>query len=51
VNIGLEGSEMGGYYTQNTVYNWRLIYRLEADESSLISPAPIEMRGHVHFVH
>ncbi len=51
VNIGLEGSEMSGYYTQNTVYNWRLVYRLEADESSLISPAPIEMRGHVHFVH
>jgi len=51
VNFGLDDSAMSGYYAQNTVYNWRLVYRLETDESSLISPAPIEMRGHVHFVH
>jgi gliding motility-associated-like protein len=51
LNDDLESSEMSGYYAQNTVYNWRLVYRLEADETSLISPAPIELRGHVHFVH
>jgi hypothetical protein len=48
---GLEGSEMSGYFAQNAVYNWRLVYQLEADESTFISPAPIEVRGHVHFVH
>ena len=51
VNFGLDDAEMSGYYAQNNVYNWRLVYRLEADESSLISPAPVELRGHVHFVH
>jgi hypothetical protein len=42
---------MSGYFAQNAVYNWRLVYQLEADESTFISPAPIEVRGHVHFVH
>lgn len=51
VNDDLESSEMSGYYAQNTVYNWRLVYRLEADEFSLVSPPPIELRGYVHFVH
>jgi hypothetical protein len=51
VNKGLLTTETSGYFAQNSVYNWRLVYELEPDDTARFSSAPIEVRGHLHFVH
>ena len=51
VNKGLLATETSGYFAQNSVYNWRLVYELEPDDTAPFSSAPIEVRGHLHFVH
>jgi len=51
VNKGLLSTETSGYFAQNSVYNWRLVYELEPDDTAPFSSAPIEVRGHLHFAH
>ena len=51
VNKGLLTTETSGYFAQNSVYNWRLVYELEPDDTAPFSSAPIEVRGHLHFAH